>query len=277
MMPQHKPILVATDLSPRCDRPIERALMLAEQWQVKLDILHVLDRDRDDDSEALVCEIQDQLETELPQCATNTNIHVMLGSPDKKITNIAKAKDFGLIIMGVSHYDSIGRTLFGSTVDYILNHCEIAILIVKRKPLMPYRGLIVATDYSDGSLSALNTGAMLFPNLPIDVIHSFETPYKAWLKSQSVSDDIRGIEETEMGDFLANKTILSSDYGRINACIKEGPLGRVIKEFAKERTTHLIVLGAHGRSGFISNTIGSNARYLLEHLNNDILLVRAKE
>ena len=39
----HKPVMVATDLSARCDRPIERAVKLAQDWSVKLIVLHVLD------------------------------------------------------------------------------------------------------------------------------------------------------------------------------------------------------------------------------------------
>ena len=38
-----KKILLATDLSPRCDRALDRAVLLAELWQAKLIILNVLE------------------------------------------------------------------------------------------------------------------------------------------------------------------------------------------------------------------------------------------
>ncbi|MGE4249300.1 MAG: universal stress protein [Parvibaculaceae bacterium] len=41
-----KKILLATDLSARCDRALYRAAMLAQQWQWSLILLHVLE-DRD--------------------------------------------------------------------------------------------------------------------------------------------------------------------------------------------------------------------------------------
>lgn len=36
-------ILLATDLSARCDRPLDRALMLAQEWRTKLILLHILE------------------------------------------------------------------------------------------------------------------------------------------------------------------------------------------------------------------------------------------
>ncbi len=274
MIAAHKPVLVATDLSARCDRPIERAVQLAQEWKVKLILLHVLDPTRPEDRSKTSLDIETRMRAELPRIKGEAKILVEEGIVADAIDEVAQREGCGVIVTGVARYNSVGDILLGHPVDKLIRHAKVPVLIVKRKPLDRYKNIVIATDFSDCSMEALNTAAELFPKPALHLVHAYHIPYETWLKSDQVKIEVKAEEQDLMNRFLAKRIIDDKTSKRLNASIEEGNLGTVLQNKIEQTNAELLVLGTHGRSGFARATIGSNARIILGWATQDVLMVR---
>ncbi|MEP2101709.1 MAG: universal stress protein [Parasphingorhabdus sp.] len=269
-----KPILLATDMTARCDRAFDRALMLAKIWGTRLIVVHVLDPKQAKKKGLVPKEARIQLEEELPETEVDVQFIIEMGNVGELVIETAKRERCGMIVTGVAHYDGFSDVFLGSPVDHIVRHADIPVLIIKRKPVKPYRNILIATDFSDCSMTALNTAAELFPDIPLHLVHAYNVPYSGWLKSDQVAKDIGSEEAKLMERFLAQTTIDNSTFKRLEASNEKGELGVVLFKKIKEVKSDLVVLGTHGKSGFMRASMGNNARVLLGWLKQDVMMVR---
>lgn len=270
----NKPILLATDMTARCDRAFDRALMLAKIWDTRLIVVHVLDPKQAKKKALVPKEARVQLEEELPETDVDVQFIIEMGNIGELVIETAKRERCGLIVTGVAHYDGFSDIFLGSPVDYIVRHADIPVLIIKRKPVKPYGSILIATDFSDCSMTALNTAAQLFPEVPLHLVHAYNVPYSGWLKSDQVAADIGSEEAKSMERFLAQTTIDNATFKRLEASNEKGELGVVLFNKIKEVKSDLVVLGTHGKSGFMRASMGNNARVLLGWLKQDVMMVR---
>lgn len=269
-----KPILLATDMTARCDRAFDRALMLAKLWETRLIVLHVLDPKQAKKKGLVPKEARVQLEEELPETDVDVQFIIEMGHIGELVIETAKREHCGLIVTGVAHYDGFSDVFLGSPVDHIVRHADVPVLIIKRKPVKPYRSILIATDFSDCSMTALNSAADMFPEVPLHLVHAYNVPYSGWLKSDQVAKDIGSEEEKLMERFLAQTTISNATFKRLKASNEKGELGVALFHKIKEVKPDLVVLGTHGRSGFMRASMGNNARVLLGWLKQDVMMVR---
>ncbi len=270
----NKPILLATDMTARCDRAFDRALMLAKSWETRLIVVHVLDPKQAKKKGLVPKEARTQLEEELPETDVNVEFIIEMGNVGELVIETARRERCGMIVTGVAHYDGFSDVFLGSPVDHIVRHADVPVLIIKRKPVKPYRSIMVATDFSDCSMTALNTAAELFPEVPLHLVHAYNVPYSGWLKSDQVAQDIGSEEAKLMERFLAQTTIDNATFKRLKASNEKGELGVVLFKKIKELKSDLVVLGTHGKSGFMRASMGNNARVLLGWLKQDVMMVR---
>lgn len=271
-----KPVLLATDMTARCDRAFDRALMLARLWGTRLIVVHVLDPKQAETKGLVPKDARRQMAEEFPETDVDVEFIAEMGNVGDRVIETAKRERCGLIVTGVAHYDGLSDIFLGSPVDYIVRHADIPVLIIKRKPLRPYDNILVATDFSDCSMAALNTAAKMFPDAPLHLVHAYTVPYSGWLKSDQVAQDIGAEEDKLMERFLARTTISNATFKRLNASTEKGELGSILSEKISELKTDLVVLGTHGSSGFMRASIGNNARVLLGWLKQDVLMVRGQ-
>lgn len=269
-----KPILLATDMTARCDRAFDRALMLAKIWGTRLIVVHVLDPKQAKKKGLVPKEARSQLEEELPETDVDVQFIIEMGHVGDLVIETAKRERCGLIVTGVGHYDGFSDIFLGSPVDHIVRHADVPVLIIKRKPAKPYRNIMIATDFSHCSMTALNTAAEMFPDIPLHLVHAYNVPYSGWLKSDQVAKDIGSEEAKLMERFLAQTTIDNATFKRLEASNEKGELGVVLFKKIKEVKTDLVVLGTHGKSGFMRASMGNNARVLLGWLKQDVMMVR---
>jgi len=270
----HKPILLATDMTARCDRAFDRALMLAKLWETRLIVVHVLDPKQAKKKGLVPKEARIQLEEELPETDVDVQFIIEMGNIGELVIETAKRERCGLIVTGVGHYDGFSDIFLGSPVDHIVRHADVPVLIIKRKPVKPYRSILIATDFSDCSMTALNSAAEMFPEVPLHLVHAYNVPYSGWLKSDQVAKDIGSEEEKLMERFLAQTTISNATFKRLKASNEKGELGVALFNKIKKVQPDLIVLGTHGRTGFMRASMGNNARVLLGWLKQDVMMVR---
>lgn len=272
-----KAILVATDLSARGDRPLDRALMLAQQWRTNLILLHVLEPGSSKGPVTEVREIEQRIADELPKTRANVEIIVRTGDIAKTIAETARSENCGLIVTGVARYNSIGDIFLGGPVDQLIRTAPVPVLVVKRRPVHPYRNILIATDFSECSLQALNTAAEMFPDSGLFLVHAYHEPYSAWLSSDQVAQDVKAEEQTALTRFLARNAISDAVFDRVNGSIEKGDLGPVLFRKIAATKSDLVVLGTHGRGALSRATLGSNAQHILGWVAQDVLMVRGKK
>ncbi|WP_187830457.1 universal stress protein [Siccirubricoccus phaeus] len=279
-------ILLATDLSSRCDRALDRAAQLAGQWQARLLVLHAMDPAeaflearrldylptwrRPPDPARLV---EAQIRRDLREQPGDVAVRVETGMPAAVIEEVAQAEGCGLIVTGVARDESLGRQLLGTTVDRLVRRSTIPILTVKSR-LRPYDEIVVATDFSDPSRQALEAAAKLFPRSAITLLHAFEMPFAGLLDRHDLGDRFRALEVEACDEFLAASALSEEVRRRVRVLIEHGPPEAVIRAYLRERNVNLVVLGTHGRSAAFDILIGSTAKGILHSAPADVLLIR---
>src|SRR5688572_2914052 len=107
-----KRILLATDLSSRSDRALDRAAALAAHWQSALVVLHVLENFERGTLDAgqlpswrrppdLVSVARKQLLADLSVAAGNATVLIEQGDPAETILRTAEIEQCDLIVIGI--------------------------------------------------------------------------------------------------------------------------------------------------------------------------------
>ncbi|CAH0498727.1 universal stress protein [Novosphingobium sp. CECT 9465] len=266
------PVLVGTDLSARSDRAVDRAMMLANSLQERLIVLHALDADNVLTSDQT--RIEREIRNALAKPDADVDILPAIGPAPSTICSAAQSTGCRLIVTGVARMNHIGDYFIGTAVDHVIRNAAMPVLVVKQRPHHAYRSILVATDCSPCSREALLTAAALFPDARLHVVHAFHVPYEAWLRSDETRDEVTEAAHVCLTEFLADPAIADTLRKRVELHLDYGEVDQVICAAAETLDADLIVLGTHGRNGFVRAMIGSRAEELLRCVSVDTLLVR---
>ncbi|CAG1004043.1 Universal stress protein A [Methylophilaceae bacterium] len=276
-------LLLATDLGARCDRALDRAAQLAKEWQAELIVLNVLDVSVSPDQllawasgmddESLYQIARQQLNRDLSKLDVHASIRTTrTGNIATTIRDVAAESDCGLVVTGVARNEVIGRFLLGSTVESLSRMLPQPLLVVRNRAYVPYKRIIIATDFSESSRHALQAAARLFPGRELILYHAYQTPLSGSSGSKAHAQVSREIERGEYAKFLA-ATELPANV-TVRPVIEHGPLETAMVKYVRQHEVELVVIGSHGRSGVMSVLLGSSAAKLLDWLPCDTLVVR---
>ncbi|MBB5986448.1 universal stress protein [Sphingobium lignivorans] len=264
------PVLVATDLSARSDRAIDRALSLGAAWGKPVEVIHVVDPgEARQDHDALEAAVR----AVLPDPAADVRILLPEGSAPAKIAEAGQGA--ALIVTGVARTHSLGDYFLGTAVDYVVRHADTPVLVVKQRPHAPYARLLIASDLSDCSRAALITAVRLFPAAHVRLVHAYHVPYEAWLDSEEGHTQLLCEVERDVAQFLSHPDISTALRGRIEIDLRFGSTDGAIRRSLAEDRPDLVVLGTHGKSALAHAVIGRTAEALLSWVPVDTLMVRA--
>ncbi|MGD9538955.1 MAG: universal stress protein [Alphaproteobacteria bacterium] len=283
-----KKVLLATDLSARCDRALDRAAALAAGWQAELIAVHALERADDLDAAELERRlpswrrqpdigpaVADQLRRDMMAAAPNVTAIVEKAEPTALILRVAEAQGCGLIVTGLARDETLGRFGLGTTVDRLLRRSRVPLLIVKQRARAPYGRILVATDFSECSRCALQVAAAFFPDQRLGVFHAFDSSMAGMVGDLArLEDDYREAAARDYASFLAAAGIPEARRRDFQLLVERGRPSTLLHRHVRERGTDLVVLGTHGRSALFDIFIGSTAKDILASLPCDVLVVR---
>ena len=269
-MPIPKQILVATDLTARGDRPFARAKLLADLWEADRTLLFV----NSPKSEVDIAKVETLLFRNYGSDAEGCNLAINYGKPPKVIAETALQLGSDLIIAGAARHNNISDFFLGTAVDHLVHHAVAPVLIVKERPRANYDRILVASDFSDFSAHALRTALEFFPDANIELAHAYHVAYEAWLKSDGVAAEMLSDAEKELREFMAGLNLSEADASRVTPKLVEGNLHQSVHKMLDTGDFDLLVLGTHGRSGFVMATIGSRASEMMGWSPVDVLMVR---
>jgi nucleotide-binding universal stress UspA family protein len=279
-------ILLATDLSARSDRALDRAVQLAKQWQARLTVLHVLENarsslDSPDPSPSWrrppdpLAAIRKEIDADIGEIAETTTVVIEEGDAVETVARVAGAGGSELIVIGVARSGLLGELMLGRTVDGLLRRCPEPLLVVKARPRRPYRHIVVATDFSESSRHALDTAARFFPEEALTLFHAYDPPMSGLADDAAAyRREYREVAEQDCEAFLQDAKKHRSDLRRPRVLIEYGTPNHLLHDYVAENSADLVVVGTQGRSAIVEVLIGSVAKRILEDVSCDVLLVR---
>lgn len=269
-----KTIMFSTDLTARCDRPMERACRLAKDLPAKLVICHVLEHGQYG-KEAVEAAKAD-IELHLASFEMEAEIIIQRGDVVNKIIETAESTGADLIVAGVARVGKLGDLVIGTPLERIIHHSPIPVLIVKNRAFTDYDLLVAATDFSPPSAHAIKQAAQIFTGLPIHIVNAFHVPFEGFLHSDKLTEEFRTEQYLQMVKFVEQLRLTGSGAPKVSHIIEYGSTSTVVLDEIKDLNSNLTVIGTHGTGGFRANMIGSMARSLIDYIPTDILAVRRK-
>jgi nucleotide-binding universal stress UspA family protein len=287
-------ILLATDLSARGDRALERALELARRHHARLTLLHVFEEfdestltygaralptwHRPPDATTIMKQrIRQGLQSDLGEALDEAEILIEEGNPADVIQRVALSGQIDLVITGIAREGAFATrpVVLGKTVEQLLRHLPLPILIVRDRARGAYRHVVVATDFSGHSAHALQMAVRFFPSQPLYLVHASEVPYSTLADDPNRhADHYREVRADQLKEFLDGVFLPDEDRLRLVPVIEPGPPPRIIRDYVRTHGADLVVLGTHGRGAVMEAFLGSTAKSILAALPCDALVAR---
>ncbi|MEO7806418.1 MAG: universal stress protein [Steroidobacteraceae bacterium] len=287
-------VLLATDLSARGDRALERAVAIAASQQAHLIIVHVFEEfeeatlsygehsapswRRPPDAVAMAkLRIREGLRTDLGDAVETATVLIEQGDPAGAIERIARSEAVDLVVVGLARESLFASraVILGKTVEKLLRKLPIPILIVRNRARTAYQHIVVATDFSEPSAHALQAALRYFPMQTLYLLHASDTPYAGHVSdadrhAQSYTQISAAVLET----FLGGIFLPEDERKRLVPVIEPGRPQQIIREYVQMHAADLVVLGTHGRGAVLEALLGSTAKSILSSLPCDTLVVR---
>lgn len=275
-----KRILVATDLSARSERALNRALAIAHEQVSTLEIIHVIDdtwpeADIDRQGERARTLISDALQKAAAEISTSTTI--LRGQPYAEIVKRATETGADLIVLGI--HRSKSREMFrGTTAERVIRLGHTPVLVVSGPATRAYALILVGYDFSVHSKSALDFAAAWLPAAKFHIVHATHIPFEGFFgpetRSEIARDEQRKAERRLEEDLTALKKKFGDRCPQFQVSIGTGLPVSVIRREADLTKPDLIVIGTHGRSGLSHLVLGSVAEELIADADIDVLAVK---
>lgn len=270
-------ILLATDLSARCDRAFDRAVFLALAGGARLTIATALEGSPDDliegdpeprwrRTDRALADAETQIRDDLEGKDVDAQIVVRRARASDLIARMARETSYDLIVTGIARSAGLTRVILGATVEALLNARAGPVLVVKRRVRGAYGAALVGTDFSDGSRAALQSASALFPQARLTVLHAYRT------EGTAEGDDAayqRALEECAR--FIAAS--LPTASGGIGCVAEPGFPEVLLNQYAIDKKIDLMAAGTHGRNLVVNLLFGSTCAALIQSSPCDTLLV----
>jgi len=283
-----KRLLLATDLSARSDRALERGLRLARQHGAHLTVLHVVDEELPASVGAqLAATAEKEIEAVLvksgPVRDVDVSVCVMPGHDHLTILEAAERDNSDLVILGRHRNEAAGRSLRGTTMERVLRQGRVPVLVVADRADASYRRVMIGIDFSVFARFAVKVGFTIAPDADFHLVHAYQTPFEGFLPGRATRGAVHGehddalarIVDEEMSALIDARTARPVDPDKLHRVLRHGEVISVLRAEAARVKPDLLVIGTHGRVGIAHALLGSVAENLLNHPPCDVLAVKA--
>ncbi len=277
-------ILVATDFSPRSDRALRRATLIARRVGAALSLVHVVDVDRPDrliaSDRAAASSFLDELTKTIETADGISADHIVkVDDVYSGVLNAADESGAELIILG-PHRTRFTDAFIGTTVERVVRRTPLPLLVAVDSPSASYARTLLAMDFDEASKSAARAALTMgiFDHTDVIVMHAFDTPAGGMMRrAMETAPAISDYVATERSDASDRLHELVRELGlppseKSVAAINGSP-ARTILESARNQDAHLLVVGTNQRKGFERLLIGSVTEDVIRDAHRDILII----
>ena len=274
-----KSILAASDLSTRSKPAVQRAAQLAERFEAKLCVLHVVEDDLTQDRKR---DVEDFLTSQIASFGTPADCEVEIapGHAFHIIGEEARARDADLIVMGAHRRQFLRDVFTGTTIERVTRTAGRPVLMANAKTGERWRKVFIATDMSETSGHAARKAHALglLDGADVTFVHGYAPVTRQMMTHSGVPPE-RVHEEAErefnstrreLGRFIQRLALGDLSY---SARIIEGVGADALAGLVEQARPDLLVLGTRGLSGVKRLFLGSVVQDLMGSLEIDILAV----
>lgn len=271
-------ILLATDLSCRCDRALARACKLAADWRSRLTIVTAIEQSFDipswrSKSAAATDAAKLEIGPELDAAGIDWDVFVAPGSPADVVIEACDRFQSDLIVTGVACDELFGRSRLGGTVEALLRRAKRPVLTVKRRALSPYCLAVVPTDFTEAAEIALVSAAAMFPQTRFVLLHGYRVPFAGFLNEEAHVEEFREEAVARQRMFLQRIRPQLQGFGVPEALIEFGSPERLIADYEDAQRPDLIVIGAHQPHDWLHDEVSGIAPKIIAAAQCDVLVV----
>jgi nucleotide-binding universal stress UspA family protein len=273
-------VLVASDLTDRSDRALERARHIAGDGE--LSVLHVVTADLSDDlanrwrkdAEAFLA---DRVTGAFAAGLKDIQVVVLAGDAFRIIISEAITRSADLIVLGEPIRQPQADLFPGTTAERVIRFSDRPVLMVRRQGGRAYSRVLVAFDGSDGSIRALRTALDIAPKAEFRVVHAWRPAHVALGEPEvaqqaiaNTNDRIKALIHEATSHAITSSTPFGGNV--VIDLVEENPYLVLRNESG---WPDLLVLGTHSKARLATTTaIGSLANHLLAEPMCDVLVSR---
>ncbi len=186
-----KRIIVGVDIVEKSDNVIKRALMLAEENDAQLFIVHVVhipwlsvpdyfgSGDITVDTKSIAKKIEKKIKTLNGTNKVLCSVLVKEGDADDVLLYESKLLKADMIIIGAHSKKKGKKSYLGTTTQKVVQQSHVPVLIVKNSVKEAYKKIIAPTDFQAQSKQSILCAKDIFPTAKLNIVHAFETLYMA--------------------------------------------------------------------------------------------------
>lgn len=276
-------ILIATDLTGRSDRALQRAGLIAGAADEPLVVLHALEEEwspaasarKRAEAENAIAESLAALPTP-PRAAMPV---VLEGPTPELILRHAAQARARLIVLGTRHRPSAAEVFLGTTVDNVVRSARQPVLLVRNPAPRPYTRAVAGIDFSPHGIFAAMAAMQLFQDCTWRLVNAYDVPFagfqhgkEAWHDAQ---EDHRRRLHALVSKELVPLTQSTGCPGDVSMAVRRGEAIEVLRREVREMPADLLVIGTHARTGLAHALLGSVAESLLSEPPCDVLVAHA--
>lgn len=272
-------ILVTTDLSERADRAVSRALRLAASTGADCHVLFVSDDNLPQD---LAATLRDKGESRLRRFldaaphGRRAKVIASLGDPVPTICDTAAALNADLVVLGLHRPRPFLDALRETTMERLVRHLPQPVLLVRDPADHDYRSVLAAVSFSPACASALRAARAIAPEARISGFHAIHIPFVGLTGEGPGSATARQMlheAETARNEWTRSED-LPPELAEVTM-ITDG-ITQAFERQLVAKEADLVALGAHTRSHYLANGLGSFAAALIRNPPTDLLIARPR-
>lgn len=272
------PILVATDLSARSDRAVQRAFLLARGMECSLTVVSIIDSALPVDmAEALRADVERRLVRMTENIARITpcrySCMAVLGDITMDLPDIAEDQNAALIVLGQHRPRGLADLIRQTTMERLVRGSRRPVLIVRDPVLQDYGRVLAPVDFGPSSAEAVRMAARIAPLADIHMFHALHIPFSGLTGAAAL-----GVEVTRLtAEAEADRRAWLAHGSPPRASMPEivhGSLHQVFAAQMVQRQPDLVAVGAHARTGTAPFILGSFANELMRAPPCDLLVAR---
>ncbi|WP_161828479.1 universal stress protein [Steroidobacter agaridevorans] len=281
-MPRRR-ILCATDLTPRSDRAMQRAALLAQQMNAEAHFVHALNdrlagrvlRSKVIRANLRLAAHSQRLMQHAPESVT---AEVQLGNPIDIVIATAREYKPDLIVIARPKRRSLD-TMLGTAAERIIRGTGCSVLLVGNAAERPYQRMVLATDLSSKSAHVTRTvvGMGMLKNARTWVVHAFGLPYHDIATGDGL--DIDGISAEVMWHSTVRRNVLQSlddagiDVTRVHIATELSRPLTAIRRVVDQAQPELLVIGVSRWLALKRILVGSVTHRVFRDVNCDVLAI----
>lgn len=277
-------LIVATDFSPRSDRALRRASLLARQLSGEMLVAYVSEGAPGTESVDYAREpeplLKDIEHTITAMDGLPCQYRMLRGTAEEELCDLANISGARLVVVG-PHNRSLITDMFGAiTVERIAGQSPVSVLAANGVPAAPYRKVLLPVDMEDGSKHTVETLHKLgiAGNARIVLLHIYDAEAREMMSQALVPGDSRRDYLKERAEeAYSDLRAFANSTGLENAAllVEEAlhPATMVVERVAEEEQADLLVVSRSAKSAAEKGFLGSLTGNLMRNGKSDLLIV----